>query len=79
MSYPADTMLIHVMHMRIVLLVGCLAVANDARAQLSPEAVPLNDLVEVLVVDRDVFAFDGLGVKTFRERLKIDEEVEKGL
>jgi hypothetical protein len=66
------------MRMRTVLLLSCFLLVNTARevrAQVPLDAVPLNDLMEVLVVDREVLAFDGLGVKTFRERLKLDEQV----
>jgi len=54
----------------------CLAAAFGARAHPPPTvAFPLNELVEVLVVDREMLAFDGVGTKTFREKLKIDEVV----
>jgi len=53
-----------------------LGLPGAAHAQTTPADVfPLNELIEVLVVDREMLAFDSVGTKTFRERLKIDEEV----
>jgi hypothetical protein len=36
---------------------------------------PLNNLIDVLVIDRELLAFDALGTKNFRVRLELDEDV----
>jgi hypothetical protein len=36
---------------------------------------PLNNFIDVLVVDRELLAFDALGTKNFRTRLELNEEV----
>jgi hypothetical protein len=60
----------------IVVVLGMLFVAPDARAQrLFPSDVELEDVVEIVVIDRDVFAFDAMGSGNRSFRLDIGEEI----
>lgn len=49
--------------------------APPASAQVTVGQSPLNNLIDVLVIDRELLAFDALGNKNFRARLEMDEEV----
>jgi hypothetical protein len=46
-----------------------------ASAQIEEGRVPLSDLLDVLVVDRDILAIDGAGGGQTVERLRLDESV----
>ena len=50
-------------------------VGTAASAQGTFIQAPLNNLIDVLVIDRELLAFDALGTKNFRVRLELDEEV----
>jgi hypothetical protein len=52
---------------------GLFAPAAGAQGQFIQS--PLNNLIDVLVVDRELLAFDALGTKNFRVRLELDEDV----
>ena len=49
--------------------------ASGASAQSALAQSPLNNFIEVLVVDRELLAFDAFGTKNFRTRLELEEEV----
>jgi len=64
--------------LRLRLLAFCLvaAAAGSARAQLVlPDEVPLAELLDVLLVDRDLLAISGRRGGQIAERLQLDESV----
>jgi len=60
---------------RAGLLFALLLVATPIGAQLVAGEIPLNDVLEVLVVDRDVLAIDAAGGGQTTARLRLDEVV----
>jgi hypothetical protein len=57
------------------LLLALVAVSSPARAQTVPGEVPLADVLEILVVDRELLAIDAAGGGQTVARLRLDETV----
>ena len=57
------------------LLLAMSAVSAPARAQSVPGEVPLADVLDILVVDRDLLAIDAAGGGQTTARLRLDETV----
>jgi hypothetical protein len=60
---------------RLLLVLALCAVAPAASAQLLPDTVPLADILDVLVIDRELVAFDARTGGQRSERLRLDEQV----
>lgn len=58
-----------------VLLLAAVAIAAPARAQDIPGEVPLADVLEILVVDRELLAIDGASGGQTTARLRLNEVV----
>jgi hypothetical protein len=64
------------LRMRLLTLCLVAAAAGSARAQLvAPDEVPLEELLDVLLVDRDLLAMSGRRGGQIAERLQLDESV----
>ncbi|GEM_PF-2434814 len=58
-----------------LIVVSVSLLSTSAFAQNTVGQSPLNNLIDVLVIDRELLAFDALGNRNFRARLRLDEEV----